>query len=149
MTQDHQPGAREVIRWWAALFGVLLWFLYVPVQLDLTKANGQRYCARMKAVGQDCNYDYIPVLEVVVIPASVVLAAYFFARFAFGIYAPSYHARRLGWRLAGKIDAAGGYPFLQIIAGIGLCWSLFRLSILPFAFISWAVIVYWILWIMW
>lgn len=47
------------------------------------------------------------------------------------------------------IDVVATYPVLQILAALGIGWSVFRLSVLPFAFIHWGVIVYWLLWILW
>lgn len=149
MAIDRSVPNVEILRWWAALSGVLLWFTYIWVVRAGLEPRAQQYCAVKEAVGETCVYDYIPVIEAGLIPIFVFAVAYFFARFAFGIYAPPRQSRRLHWSFAGGIEAAGAYPVLQILAGLGLCWSVFRLSVLPFAFISWLVILYWIAWIVW
>lgn len=138
----------EIIRWWVAFVGVVLWFLYFEAQFEFMDAGRKSYCATREKAGEFCNYDYLPIMELIFIPIFLALFAYPFARFAFGIFAPSF-SRRLRWRLAGKIDAEKTYPVLQIIAILGLFWSIFRLSALPMAYASWFAVSYWITWIIW
>lgn len=148
MSADRTLLKPEMSRWWAALGGVLLWFAYIWVMWEEVGADAMQYCADKQAAGETCVYDYIPLLEIG-ITLFVLGAAYFFARFAFGIYAPPRRLRQLRWSFAGGIDVVATYPVLQVLASLGIGWSVFRLSALPFAFIHWGVIVYWLLWILW
>lgn len=138
----------EIIRWWAAVAGIGLWFLYFEAQFEFMEAGRESYCAAREMAGGFCNYDYIPIMELFFIPIFLIIFAYPFARFAFGIFAPSF-PRSLRWRFAGKIGAEKTYPVLQIIAVLGLFWSIFRLSALPIAHASCFAISYWIAWIIW
>ncbi len=145
--RNRSPKA-ETLRCWAALSGLLLWFTYIWVLWEVTGADALQYCATKKAAGETCVYDNIP-MEMLIIPIVVFGGAYFFARFAFGIYAPPRRLRQLRWSFAGGIDVVATYPVLQVLAALGMGWSVFRLAALPFAFVHWAVIVYWLLWIVW
>lgn len=145
---DGEIRKAEIVRWWAAFSGIGLWFLYFEAQFAFMKAGMRSYCAPREAVGELCNYDYLPVMELIFIPICLVLFVYPFARFAFGVFAPPF-SRCLRWRLAGNIDAATTFPFLQIAAALGLFWSVFRLSVLPIAYAPWFGIAYWVAWIFW
>jgi hypothetical protein len=148
MAVRDRSSKTEILRWWAALSGLLLWFIYIWVLWEVTGADALRYCAAKTASGETCVYDNIP-MEMLVIPIFVFGGAYFFARFAFGIYAPARRLRQLRWSFAGGIDVVATYPVLQVLAALGMVWSALRLAALPFAFIHWGVIVYWLLWILW
>ncbi len=148
MAIESRISKVEILRWWAAFSGLLLWFAYIWVMWEEAGAGAMQYCADKQAAGETCVYDYILLLEIG-ITLFVLGAAYFFARFAFGIYAPPRRLRQLRWSFAGGIDVVATYPVLQVLAALGIGWSVFRLSVLPFAFIHRGAIVYWLLWIFW
>lgn len=148
MSAMENKRKAEIIRWWAAFGGVILWFLYFAAQFSFMEADMRAYCVPREASGELCGYDYIPVAELIFVPVCLLLFGYPFARFAFGVFAPSF-SRTLRWSFAGRIDAATTYPVLQVIAGLGLCWSIFRLSALPLAYASYFAILYWAAWIAW
>lgn len=148
-TRGASSRIGEITRWWAAFSGVLLWFLYLAVQFDLMDAEERRYCARREALGELCNYDHLPLFEFFFVPAFVLLAAYPFSRFAYGVFAPPIDARRLRWSFAGATDATATYPVMPILAVLGLGWSIFSMASIPFAFASWVPVLYWAAWICW
>jgi hypothetical protein len=70
----------EIIRWWFALGGVILWFLYFAAQFAFMHTDMRAYCAPREAAGELCGYDYIPVAELIFVPACLLLFGYPFAR---------------------------------------------------------------------
>jgi hypothetical protein len=97
----------------------------------------------------DCFNDYIPILEVFAVPAFILITVYFFARFAFTLYAPPPDRRTLKWRLPSQHSAASAWPILQTIAAVGAVWALWRLSTYPLVadlalfHLYWAVFALW------
>ncbi|MBV9883096.1 MAG: hypothetical protein JO276_08815, partial [Sphingomonadaceae bacterium] len=60
------------------------------------------------------------------VPLFILATAYAFARFAFSLYAPAPRPSGLAWRLSSRDGAAGGWPYLQLIACILCAWALWR-----------------------
>lgn len=125
----------ELARWGLAAVGVLLWLGLIVIVREGGGAKHWHRCRGGFYPGEsdDCFTDYLPVLEVVFVPAFVLLTAFFFARFAFVLFAPPADRRGLKWRLAGRNGAVDAWPILQAIACVGAAWALWRLFTYPLA----------------
>lgn len=127
----------ELARWAMALAGAFLWLALAVIFQEGGLAKHAYRCRGRSPTGgvfDDCfGNDYLPIFEVVVVPAFILLTAFFFARFAFLLFSPPADRRRLKWRMAGRNGAVDGWPILQIAACAGTAWALWRLFTYPLA----------------
>ena len=123
----------EYARWGAAAAGSVLWLGIAIVFAEGSTAKHLYRCRGRTFTGafDDCFNDYLPVLEVLFVPAFILLTAFFFARFAFALFAPPPARRRLWWWLAGRAGAGERWPVLQSIALGGVAWASWRLTTYP------------------
>ena len=128
--------------------GVVLWLAYPMMSWSGRVAAFQYECRRKPAVnGSDpCFTDYLPFLEMLAFPITVLLA-YPFARFAFTLFAPPPSDRGASWRIAGSSAGSDYYPTLQLAAALGIGWALFHGAGYPFALYTY--LTYWAAWIAW
>lgn len=117
-------------RWWCALAGAGLW-LAGPIVFALGGAAKHVYRCRDRVFTgrfDDCFNDYLPILEMVVVPTVALALTYPFARFAFSLYAPPAEGRSLRWRLGARDGGAAHWPLLQAFALLGLAWAIWSWS---------------------
>lgn len=140
-----------------ALTGILLWlalFWLAPEQISAVNAwwRAQR-CAGRQFTGtfDDCFNDYIPILEVLFLPAGLILLAFPFAVMAFSFFADPGVDRNGYWKYTLGNDSKRGFPVRAMFAlvGFGLCvWTWFSLPQLKgfvLFYIYWACFAAWFL----
>lgn len=146
------PAVSTELGRWAAAFAGLIWWIIYPFVYPLEKhARWEARCAGRVPSDHfdDCFNDALPLDELLFVPAFVILALYFFARFSFIIYAPPSDMRSLKWRLAGSTGGSEAFPVIQITACLGILWSIHRLSELPWLLSQWYITAYWLVWTIW
>jgi hypothetical protein len=138
----------ERLRLLTACGGVTLWFAYPFVEWFGGIERFRYRCSREPVViGRDpCFSDYIPILELIAFVLTLGLA-YFFARFAFSLFAPAPEARSRGWRFASRSAGSAYFPSLQLAAGLGILWALLHLKNYPVALYPY--LIYWGAWLAW
>ena len=140
----------ERLRFWLASLGIPLWFGYPFAFLYGPSVARDVRCAGREFTGSfdDCFNDYIPVLEMLAFPMTLVLM-WPFLRFAFALYAPADHGGGWKWKMAGHMNGDACFPSLQLFAGMVILWVGFHLRMLPIAWEAAPLLVYWLVWPLW
>ncbi|ETI65087.1 hypothetical protein C100_03905 [Sphingobium sp. C100] len=140
----------ERLRFWLAVLSVPLWvgypfaFSYGPIVARNVRCAGRRFTGGF----DDCFNDYIPVLEMLAFPMTLLLMLPFL-RFAFALYAPADHDGGWRWKIAGRMNGDACFPSLQLFAGLLILWIGFHVRMLPLAREADLLWAYWLIWTTW
>lgn len=115
-------NAREPVRWLLAAAGPVLLEIasFMPLYGGAVKSS-----YRCRVDPDHCPIDYLPIMELV-LPVFTIALLYPFARLSFSLFAPDPGAREMKWRLATDANKEDVFPILQIGAGLGFVWALWR-----------------------
>jgi|GEM_PF-3542334 len=140
----------ERMRRLVALVGVVWWSVLPFAYIAGTRARWEHRCAGRTFTGtfDECFNDALPVLEMLTIPLTFILA-YPFTRFAFSMFGPESDLRTYRWRFAASSGGIDYSPAFQIASAIGILWAGFNLFSMPIATRYWYLLAYWIVWITW
>lgn len=132
----------ERLRWLMALAGVGLWLTGFWM---LFKGSDARWLWRCHGSDSpDCFSDYIPVAEIVFVPAATLLLAYPIARFIFSMWSPPPEMRSLPWWPASRRGSGElMWPFGHLLTAAGIFASLWTLMAFPPATQFWPFYLYW------
>ena len=134
--------AAELLRWLMALAGLGFWLTGFWMLFAGSGARWRWRCG--DTYSGDCFSDYLPILEVVVLPLVTLLLAYPIARYVFTMWAPAPEARTLRWWPASR--RGNGellWPVGQLFAAAGVVSSLWALLVFPPAIEFWPYYLYW------
>ncbi|WP_370170542.1 hypothetical protein [Sphingobium abikonense] len=137
-------------RFWLASLGIPLWlgypfaFWFGPIVARSVRCAGRQFTGEF----DDCFNDYIPVLEMLAFPMTLLLM-FPFLRFAFALYAPADVKDGWRWRITGRMNGDACFPSLQLFAGMLLLWIVFHVRMLPVAPAAGLLWTYWFFWIVW
>lgn len=138
----------EKMRGAAAWTGILLMFAYPAKLFGDSWAHGREYCERRLQEASYCDYDYIPVLELLITGIWVILLLPF-AYFAFAVFAPPPEQRASMWKFLGKRHSGSWFPVMQLLC-LGGMWVCYEHSRLHWPFVAGpAHIVYWSMFFAW
>ena len=136
-------------RWMLASVGWLLWLGYPLVFLFGIGLRHDGRCGGQRFTGEfdDCFNDYLPLLESTWAAIALILT-FGFIWFSYSLYSrPSDRSR---WWWAAKSWRGRGWSARQALACIGVVWTVWNLTALPWRepFVGWAH-VYWLLFFLW
>jgi hypothetical protein len=114
----------EGARYLGACAGLALWFAYPFVEWHGGQAAHLSHGRLEPFIDSvdPCFDDHLPMGEMAAFPITLILA-YFFARFAFSLYAPSPEARSWRWWFATRSAPEDLFPAFQVLIAIGILWA--------------------------
>ncbi|MEA3541405.1 MAG: hypothetical protein U9R77_04715 [Pseudomonadota bacterium] len=137
-------------RFWLASLGIPLWlgypfaFWHGPIVARNIRCAGRQFTGEF----DDWVNDYIPVLEMLAFPVTLLLLLPFL-RFAFALYGSADVKGVWRWKIAGRMNGYACFPLLQLFAGMLLLWIALHVRILPVAPAAGLLWAYWLCWIVW
>lgn len=141
----------ERSRFYTASFGFVLWFAYPIAFFFGSVARREHRCGDREFTGEfdDCFNDYLPILELVFVPAVTLVFAFLFAVYAYSMFAPDDEFRSKRWWFAASGKGADYHPGFLFLVVIGLTWTGFHVWGLPVWGSYWYLWLYWLGWIGW
>lgn len=115
-----------------ALSGAVLWLLVSFFPLFGGAAKHAVMCRGRQFDGQfdDCFNDYLPILELAA-PVVALGLLWPVLRFSFTLWAPESERRAGKWWFANRGPKRDDWPHLQLLAGVGVAWCLWRGALYP------------------
>ncbi|NML93341.1 hypothetical protein [Novosphingobium olei] len=133
-----------------AFIGCGLWLgssflpLFGGAAKHAVRCRGRTFSGRF----DDCFSDYLPLLELMA-PLAALALLWFFARFAFAVWAPEPEARTMPWRMASADGTLVYHPGYLVLSAIGCAWALWRAVLYPLDPHTFPFITFWLVFACW